>query len=110
MKRFKYAIWVIVLAIACFSIIYTLSSRATYETGKACSITCYEKTPTCYVTAEGNNCLTISNEKPSCDTKGSCVCKIAGCDTKTTYLPDGKTESTTKTKGSSTTQTTPGTN
>lgn len=60
----------------------SLASEATLN--KSCSITCYEKTPTCYVTKDDKGCLVISNEKPTCS-KGSCVCKIEGCETKTTY-------------------------
>lgn len=48
----------------------------------ACSITCYEKTPTCYVTQDKEGCLKISDTKPEC-TGNACVCKIDGCEEKT---------------------------
>jgi len=62
-----------------------------------CSITCYEKTPTCYVTAEKSGCIKISYEKPKCGEK-SCTCIIKGCDKKTTFEND-KTVTTTKKEG-----------
>ncbi len=50
----------------------------------SCSITCYEKTPACYVTKDSTGCLVITNTKPKCS-KGSCVCELKSCDKKTEY-------------------------
>lgn len=55
---------------------------------KSCTITCYEKTPACYVTKTGKDCLEITNVKPS-GKKGGYICKLKGCDTTTTYGDDG---------------------
>jgi hypothetical protein len=54
-----------------------------------CTITCYEKSSSCYVTADGTGCLDITDKKPVC-TKNSCVCNLSHCDTKTTYKSDGE--------------------
>lgn len=51
---------------------------------KSCSITCYEKTPACYVTKDSSGCLVITNTKPKCS-KGSCICELKSCDKKTEY-------------------------
>ncbi len=51
-----------------------------------CTITCYEKTPTCYVTKDSNGCLEISNVKPAAK-KGSSICTLKGCESKTVYDP-----------------------
>lgn len=76
-----------------FSLSSAFAADATQSSSTApmkdpCTVTCYEKSPTCYVTADGPDCLTISNEKPVC-TKGTCVCTIQGCETKTTLQPSG---------------------
>lgn len=47
----------------------------------ACSITCYEKTPTCYVTQDKDGCLNISDKKPVCK-DNKCICEMSGCDKK----------------------------
>ena len=59
-----------------------------------CSITCYEKTPDCYVSAASSGCLIISNVKPKAK-KGEYTCRLKSCKIKTTYDSDntkGKAE------------------
>lgn len=71
-----------------------------------CSITCYEKTPECYVTKDEAGCLIISNEKPKRNKQGDLICKIPSCDIKTTIHSHGgktSTETTTTTEGKTTT-------
>lgn len=51
---------------------------------KSCNITCYEKSPACYVTKDSSGCLVITNTKPKCS-KGSCICELKSCDKKTEY-------------------------
>lgn len=85
MKRCSYLAWMAVLMTG--AVFATGASTASSNSDKsmkdACSVTCYEKTPTCYVTQGKDGCLDISNEKPDC-TKAACVCKLAGCETKKT--------------------------
>lgn len=54
------------------------------SSNKSCSITCYEKTPACYVTKDSTGCLVITNTKPKCS-KGSCICEVKSCEKKTEY-------------------------
>lgn len=56
---------------------------------KSCTITCFEKTPTCYVTQTGKDCLEITNVKPNNKKKGSFSCELKGCETTTTYGDTG---------------------
>lgn len=62
-----------------------LVSSSFAATGKSCSITCYEKTPDCYVTKDSSGCLIISNEKPKKNKKGDLMCVLPGCEKKTEY-------------------------
>lgn len=81
-------IWTLTLLIV--SVSMSGASQASTSSSKSCTITCEQKTPTCYVTQEKSGCLVISNSKPpTCNKKGSCTCVIEGCDTTTTY--DGQT-------------------
>lgn len=54
----------------------------------SCTITCYEKTPTCYVAKNGKDCLDISN-KPI-KSNGELVCELKGCESKTVYKIEDK--------------------
>lgn len=53
-----------------------------------CSITCFEKTPQCFVSKDSTGCLVITDHKPSCS-KGSCVCQLKSCKTKTIFEKSG---------------------
>jgi hypothetical protein len=80
-------IWTLALLIV--SVSMPGASQASTSSSKSCTITCEQKTPTCYVTQEKSGCLVISNDKPPTRNKGSYTCVIEGCDIKTTY--DGQT-------------------
>lgn len=66
------------------SVTFIAHAAKTVNVNDACSITCYEKTPTCYVTKDSSGCLVITNTKPKCE-KGQCICELKGCEKKTTY-------------------------
>ncbi|MHB1949751.1 MAG: hypothetical protein ACYCQI_16755 [Gammaproteobacteria bacterium] len=72
-------------------------SGSAFSLQENCSITCYEKTPTCYVTTDKSGCIKLSYQKPKCGEK-ACTCVIKGCDTKTTF-ENGNSVTTTKKEG-----------
>ena len=66
-----------------------------------CTITCYQKTPTCYVTKEDKGCLKLNSEIPGCS-NNICICTLKDCKPKTTYTaehPEGVVEPTIKPAG-----------
>ena len=81
MHKILYLLWTTAVLSLCFSVLNTSYA------GSSCSIssiTCYEKTPTCYVTKDKSGCLDISYKKPVC-AKGSCVCTVKACNKVTNY-------------------------
>lgn len=60
-----------------------LPSSAVLPSAKKCQITCYEKTPSCYVSSEGSNCLAISNVLKKDEKKS--VCTLKSCNVQTSY-------------------------
>jgi hypothetical protein len=82
MKKRIYLVWAAILFTG--FVTTTKAQTGTEPMKDACSITCYEKTPSCYVTQGKDGCLDISDKKPECN-DGKCVCKISGCE-KTTVI------------------------
>lgn len=80
MSKIIYGVSTLALSFCCVAVL----NAAPELPGTACSITCYEKTPSCYVSKDKSGCLVISNEKPSCS-KGSCICELKACAKKSSY-------------------------
>lgn len=74
----------ILMLSVCLMAVALIAKAKPISSDEACSITCYEKTPSCYVTKDSSGCLVITNKKPKCS-KGQCICELKGCDKKTTY-------------------------
>lgn len=86
--------WLTIVVLMSFLMIhrFAIAETLTVSEKDACTITCYQKTPTCYVKKDASGCLDISYTKPVCN-KDECVCKIPGCEQKT--IIDSKGNETT---------------
>lgn len=82
MKKRIYLVWAFTLMASSVFAATNQPATGTEPMKDACSITCYEKTPTCYVTQDKEGCLIISDKKPECH-DGKCVCEIKGCEKQT---------------------------
>jgi hypothetical protein len=59
-------------------------SQSVSQKNNSCTITCYEKTPTCYVSQDVSGCLTITNDKPVSN-DGARTCVLPACEKNVTY-------------------------
>jgi hypothetical protein len=84
MKTRKSLFMMWITALIASGVLMTNVSAST--TSKSCTITCYEKTPTCYVAKDNDGCLVISDHKPVPGKKSS-ICTLQSCDTRTVYTP-----------------------
>jgi hypothetical protein len=64
--------------------VYSSTTSAGRPAPGTCNVTCYEQTPSCYVTKDSSGCLVISDKKPK-PVKGAYVCELKSCVKKTTY-------------------------